>query len=202
MTTYKVGYFVGSLSSKSINRILSKALIRLAPHDLEFSEIPIGDLPLYSPDYDDNYPPEADRLEGSDRPIRRCPLRHPRVQPIHPRCIEECNRLGVAALGPELLRPHSRRRHWGIQWADRHSGQSAKPARCPQLLQCPSDDRAGGLHPIHTGDLHRRWRGHRRRDGGLPEQLHERVPHPSRSGADGHPATVTKRIECFSGWDM
>ena len=28
MTTYKVGYFVGSLSSTSINRILSKALIR------------------------------------------------------------------------------------------------------------------------------------------------------------------------------
>ena len=59
MTTYKVGYFVGSLSSKSINRILAKALIRLAPEELEFTEIPIGDLPLYSPDFDDNYPPEA-----------------------------------------------------------------------------------------------------------------------------------------------
>ena len=59
MVTYKVGYFVGSLSSKSINRILSKALIRLAPDDLEFAEIPIGNLPLYSPDYDNNYPPEA-----------------------------------------------------------------------------------------------------------------------------------------------
>ena len=63
MTTYKVGYFVGSLSSKSINRILSKALIKLAPHDLEFSEIPIGNLPLYSPDYDTNYPPEATALK-------------------------------------------------------------------------------------------------------------------------------------------
>jgi chromate reductase, NAD(P)H dehydrogenase (quinone) len=59
MTTYKVGYFVGSLSSTSINRELSKALIRLAPHDLEFTEIPIGNLPLYSQDYDANYPPEA-----------------------------------------------------------------------------------------------------------------------------------------------
>ena len=49
MTTYKVGYFVGSLSATSINRELSKALIRLAPKDLEFTEIPIGDLPLYSP---------------------------------------------------------------------------------------------------------------------------------------------------------
>jgi chromate reductase, NAD(P)H dehydrogenase (quinone) len=60
---YKVGYFVGSLSSKSINRILSKALIRLAPDDLEFSELPIGNLPLYSPDYDDDYPPEATALK-------------------------------------------------------------------------------------------------------------------------------------------
>jgi hypothetical protein len=30
MATYQVGYFVGSLSSKSINRILSKALIPLS----------------------------------------------------------------------------------------------------------------------------------------------------------------------------
>jgi chromate reductase len=56
---YEVGYFIGSLSSTSINRILSRALIRLAPPDLDFTEIAIGNLPLYSPDYDADYPPEA-----------------------------------------------------------------------------------------------------------------------------------------------
>jgi chromate reductase len=61
--TYQVGYFVGSLSSTSINRILSRALIRLAPQDMEFTEIPIGALPLYSPDYDASYPPEATALK-------------------------------------------------------------------------------------------------------------------------------------------
>jgi chromate reductase, NAD(P)H dehydrogenase (quinone) len=60
---YKVGYFVGSLSSTSINRTLSRALIRLAPHDLEFTEIPIGNLPLYSQDYDADYPLEARELK-------------------------------------------------------------------------------------------------------------------------------------------
>ena len=60
---YKVGYFVGSLSSTSINRELSRALIRLAPDDLEFTEIPIGNLPLYSPDYDAAFPPEAVALK-------------------------------------------------------------------------------------------------------------------------------------------
>ncbi len=63
MRRYEVGYFVGSLSSTSINRILSRALIRLAPPDLAFTEIPIGDLPLYSPDYDTDYPAEAMALK-------------------------------------------------------------------------------------------------------------------------------------------
>ncbi|AMB59257.1 NADPH-dependent FMN reductase [Microterricola viridarii] len=63
MSTYKVGYFVGSLSSTSINRILSKALIGVAPKELELTEIPIRDLPLYSADYDGNYPPEANALK-------------------------------------------------------------------------------------------------------------------------------------------
>lgn len=63
MSTYNVGYFVGSLSSTSINRELSKALIKLAPDDLEFTEIPIGDLPLYSPDYDADLPPAARALK-------------------------------------------------------------------------------------------------------------------------------------------
>ena len=65
MPTYRVGYFVGSLSSTSINRVLSKALIRVAPPDLEFTEIPIGRLPLYSQDYDDDYPPEAMDLKAA-----------------------------------------------------------------------------------------------------------------------------------------
>ncbi|GGC53047.1 NAD(P)H-dependent oxidoreductase [Hoyosella rhizosphaerae] len=60
---FTVGYFVGSLSSTSINRTLAKALIRLAPADLDFVEIPIKDLPLYSPDFDADYPPEGQALK-------------------------------------------------------------------------------------------------------------------------------------------
>ncbi len=60
---YKVGYFVGSLSAVSINRILSKALMKLAPTDLVFTEIPIKDLPLYNRDFDREYPPECRALK-------------------------------------------------------------------------------------------------------------------------------------------
>ena len=52
MSTYTVGYFVGSLARASINRKLARALVRLTPPELEMREIPIGDLPLYSYDYD------------------------------------------------------------------------------------------------------------------------------------------------------
>jgi len=56
MTTYKVGIIIGSLSKSSINRLLARALMRVAPPELEFSEIAIKDLPFYSTDYEPNYP--------------------------------------------------------------------------------------------------------------------------------------------------
>lgn len=64
-STYRVGYFVGSLSSTSINRMLAIALKRLAPPALEMTEIPFKDLPLYSQDYEKNYPPAAQALKDS-----------------------------------------------------------------------------------------------------------------------------------------
>ncbi len=63
MTTFTVGYFVGSLAKASINRKLALALTRVAPPALELREIPIGDLPLYSYDYDKEYPPAGKALK-------------------------------------------------------------------------------------------------------------------------------------------
>jgi chromate reductase len=57
VSDFTVGYFVGSLAKASINRKLARALTRLAPKELQLREISIGDLPLYSYDYDKDYPP-------------------------------------------------------------------------------------------------------------------------------------------------
>jgi chromate reductase, NAD(P)H dehydrogenase (quinone) len=65
MTTYKVGYIIGSLAINSINRKLATALTRLAPPELEFTEIPIRDLPLYSYDYDAHYPAAGRALKNA-----------------------------------------------------------------------------------------------------------------------------------------
>ena len=63
MSSFEVGYFVGSLAKGSINRKLAKALVRLAPSNLEMKEIPFSDLPLYSYDYDADYPQVARDLK-------------------------------------------------------------------------------------------------------------------------------------------
>src|SRR5688572_1736841 len=59
MDKYKVGFLIGSLARGSINRLLTTALAKLAPPELVLNEIPIRDLPLYSYDYDTDFPPAA-----------------------------------------------------------------------------------------------------------------------------------------------
>lgn len=56
---HKVGYFIGSLAKASINRKLAKALVRLAPDELDMEEISFKELPLYSYDYDADFPAAA-----------------------------------------------------------------------------------------------------------------------------------------------
>ncbi|MBO9626524.1 MAG: NAD(P)H-dependent oxidoreductase [Microbacterium sp.] len=68
--THRIGYLIGSLSKDSINRTLSKALVRLAPPSLELSEISIRDLPLFDRDDEQNPAPAVttfkSAIEGSD----------------------------------------------------------------------------------------------------------------------------------------
>jgi len=61
--SWDVGYFVGSLATASINRKLAHALVRLAPAELNLVEIPFRELPLYSYDYDDDFPEVARRFK-------------------------------------------------------------------------------------------------------------------------------------------
>lgn len=102
MAHYKVGYFVGSLAAASINRLLSKALVVLAPSELTLTEIPFKDLPLYSYDYDPDYPPVARAFK---------------------QCIAEVD--AVLFITPEYNRSIPGGLKNAIDWASRPYGQNA-----------------------------------------------------------------------------
>src|SRR6476469_7400614 len=52
MSQYKIAVIVGSLRQNSINRILAEALTKLAPPELQLTQISVGNLPLYNQDAD------------------------------------------------------------------------------------------------------------------------------------------------------
>jgi NAD(P)H-dependent FMN reductase len=56
---YKIAVVVGSLRKGSFNKQLAHALETLAPDDFSFEHLDIGSLPLYSQDYDNDYPQVA-----------------------------------------------------------------------------------------------------------------------------------------------
>ena len=60
---FTIGYIIGSLATKSINRRLAEAIVKLAPSDLTMREIAFRDLPIYSYDYDADYPPVARKFK-------------------------------------------------------------------------------------------------------------------------------------------
>ena len=67
MSTLSIAVLVGSLRRESFNRRLATALARLAPGDVEFRQLEIGDLPLYNHDDDANPPAAAQRLKSEIR---------------------------------------------------------------------------------------------------------------------------------------
>lgn len=89
MTERTIGYIVGSISSTSINRRLAKALQRLAPEGTTLVEIPIADLPFYSPDHDGDFPAVAQEFKRAIDDVDGVIIVTPRVQPLDPGCAQE-----------------------------------------------------------------------------------------------------------------
>jgi chromate reductase, NAD(P)H dehydrogenase (quinone) len=63
MSQYRIAVVVGSLRQDSFNRRLANALVRLAPTEFSFSQLQIGDLPLYNQDDDEHQAEAVQRLK-------------------------------------------------------------------------------------------------------------------------------------------
>jgi len=62
-TQHQIAVIVGSLRRESLNRKLADGIVRLAPPDFEFTQLEIGDLPLYNQDDDANQAASVLRLK-------------------------------------------------------------------------------------------------------------------------------------------
>jgi chromate reductase len=76
MVTHQVGYLIGSLAKESINRKLAKALVQLAPSQLQMREISFKELPLYSYDYDPDFPSVARAFKDAIASVDAVSLSH------------------------------------------------------------------------------------------------------------------------------
>ena len=65
MPQKKIAVLVGSLRKESINLKLAHAVEKLAAAELKFEYIRIDDLPLYTQEFDDRYPPVCQRLKDA-----------------------------------------------------------------------------------------------------------------------------------------
>jgi chromate reductase, NAD(P)H dehydrogenase (quinone) len=67
---YNIAVTVGSLRRESFNKALAHAVVKLASADFAFEFLDIGSLPLYSQDYDADFPEVArhfkQRIEAAD----------------------------------------------------------------------------------------------------------------------------------------
>jgi len=137
--TIQIGYFVGSLSSTSINRVLSRALIRLAPDDMEFTELPIGNLPLYSPDYDNHYPVEAEALKASIAAVDAVLFVTPEYNRSIPGALKNAIDWASRPWGENSF-DHIPAAVIGASIGQIGTDGAAEPPRRAQLLQRPADD--------------------------------------------------------------
>ena len=64
MSQIHIAVIVGSLRQESFNRKLANAMIKMAPEDAKFSQIQIGDLPLYNEDEDADQADTVKRLKS------------------------------------------------------------------------------------------------------------------------------------------
>lgn len=64
MSEYTIAVIIGSLRKDSLNRKLADALARLAPAEFSFTQLSIGDLPLYNQDHDGEPAESVKRLKA------------------------------------------------------------------------------------------------------------------------------------------
>ena len=128
MTTHKVGYLIGSLAKGSINRKLARALVRLAPPELVLSEISFNDLPLYSYDYDADYPPAGKAFKAAIAAVDAVLFVTPEYNRSIPGGLKNAIDWASRPYGARFIRAQAIGGHRHVAGCDRHRRRAAELA--------------------------------------------------------------------------
>src|SRR5690348_14176663 len=190
MSKYKVGYIVGSLAKGSINRQLAHALAKLAAPQLELVEIPIGDLPLYSYDYDADFPAVARAFKQAIAEVDAVLFVTPEYNRSIPGALKNAIDWASRPWGknsfarkPSAVIGTSPGRDRHLARLDRHRGRPATTARRAVLLQLAADEHDGGVPPVQAGPDRRGRQRHQPVHRRVPDQLHEGAARVHRTRA-------------------
>ena len=191
MSTYTVGYFVGSLARASINRKLVRALTRLAPPELEMREIPIGELPLYSYDYDADYPPPARALKEAIAAVDAVLFVTPEYNRSIPGALKNAIDWGSRPWGQNSF---ARKPSAMIGTSPGMIGTAVGQQHLKSILSFCNSPQMNAIEAYiqFTPGLITDDGGHRRIHGRVPPDLHDGVPRVHHSRVHG--ATARRRL--------
>jgi NADPH-dependent FMN reductase len=93
----------------------------------EFAEIPIGELPMYSPDYDSDFPAAARALKSTIAAVDAVLFVTPEYNRSIPGALKNAIDWGLSTSWRELVRRHPGGGHRCLRRPDRHGDGPAKP---------------------------------------------------------------------------
>ena len=153
--SYRIAVVVGSLRRASWNRALAHAVISLAPADFSFEFVEIGELPLYSQDYDADFPEVAKRFKQSIEAADALLFFTPEYNRSIPGVLK--NALDWAApLGFQLVVGQAGCRARHVAGCDGHRARTAAPAQRARVSRREDARAARDVHQARSG-AHRRW---------------------------------------------
>lgn len=144
--SYRVAVVVGSLRRGSWNRALAHAVISLAPADFSFEFVEIGELPLYSQDYDADFPDVAKRFKESIEAADAQLFVTPEYNRSIPGVLKNAIDWGSRPWGHNSWSGKAGCRARHVAGCDRHRARAAAPAQRARVSRREDARAAGNVH--------------------------------------------------------
>ena len=126
------------------------------------TEIPFKDLPLYSYDYDANYPPVATAFKDAIAAVDAVLFVTPEYNRSIPGGLKNAIDWASRPYGKNCVHAQTVRRHRDVAREDRHGHRPAAPSQHSRLLQFAADECHRGVHSVRARPDHRRRPGDQR----------------------------------------